>query len=133
MSDLSAPLRASAPRTQSGLHWVGDLLDCQCTPSLLANVDQLRSLCVDAVKASGLTMVGESFHQFVPGGATGVVVLAESHLAVHTWPEIGFVTVDLYVCNVVSDNTEKGTRLFQQLVHSFAPAQTRQKRVERGV
>ncbi len=61
------------------------------------------------------------------------MVLAESHLAVHTWPEIGFVTIDLYVCNVISDNSDKGNRLFEHLVRSFDPAQTRQKQVERGV
>jgi S-adenosylmethionine decarboxylase len=130
MTSLRAPPN---PRTQSGRHWVADLLECRCIPALLLHVEPLRALCVDAVKASGLTMVGESFHQFVPAGATGVVVLAESHLAVHTWPEIGFVTVDLYVCNVVSDNSEKGARLFEQLVRTFDPTQARQRQVERGV
>lgn len=130
---MSSAIPANLARTQSGWHWVGDLLECRCPPSLLLRVEHLRDLCIGAVKASGLTMVGESFHQFVPGGATGVVVLAESHLAVHTWPEIGFVTVDLYVCNVVTDNSEKGTRLFEQLVRSFDPAQARQRQLERGL
>jgi S-adenosylmethionine decarboxylase len=123
---------ALAARTQSGCHWVGDLVDCRCSPALLNDADTLRDLCVNAVTGSGLTMVGESFHQFEPGGATGVVVLAESHLAVHTWPEIGFVTIDLYVCNVLTDNSDKASGLFQDLVQAFAPQEARQRRVERG-
>ena len=51
-----------------------------------------RSVCIDAVAAAGLTVVGERFHQFEPQGVTGTVLLAESHLAIHTWPEHGFVT-----------------------------------------
>jgi hypothetical protein len=57
------------------------------------------------VAGSGLTPVGELFHRFEPGGGvTGVVLLAESHLAVHTWPELGAVTMDVYVCNFSGDN-----------------------------
>ena len=56
---------------------------------------------------SGLTVVGESFYQFEPQGVTGTVLLAESHIAIHTWPEAGFVTVDVYVCNLTTDNTAK--------------------------
>jgi len=74
----------------------------------------LRTICLDAVRAAGLTAVGELFHRFhaAPGapagepvGITGVVLLAESHLAVHTWPEIASVTVDVYVCNLGVDNS----------------------------
>ena len=59
---------------------------------------------------AGLTIVGDSFHQFAPQGVTGTVLLAESHLAIHTWPEHGFVTVDVYVCNLATDNTAKAER-----------------------
>ena len=46
---------------------------------------------------------------------TGTVLLAESHLAIHTWPEAGFVTVDVYVCNYTTDNTAKAERVFKAL------------------
>jgi len=53
------------------------------------------------VQAAGLTPVDGVFHRFpLPGGVTGVVLLAESHVAVHTWPERGAVTLDVYVCNL---------------------------------
>ena len=69
----------------------------------------LRATCRAAVAAAGLTAVGELFHRFEPGraptarapaGITGVVLLAESHLAVHTWPELEAATLDVYVCNL---------------------------------
>ena len=68
--------------------------------------------CASRPRDSGLTVVGDSFFQFEPQGVTGTVLLAESHLAIHTWPEAGFVTVDVYVCNLTTDNTAKAERLF---------------------
>ena len=65
-----------------------------------------------------MTIVGDSFHQFEPQGVTGTVLLAESHLAIHTWPEHGFVTIDVYVCNYTTDNTAKAE-------HCFARCRTR--------
>ena len=66
------------------------------------------------MRDAGLAPVGELFHRFPPApgsdepaGITGVVLLAESHLAVHTWPELGAVTLDVYVCNFGADNSAK--------------------------
>ena len=64
----------------------------------------LRQVCLQAVHAAGLRPVGELFHRFPgPGGVTGAVLLAESHLALHTWPEHGTVTIDVFVCNFLQD------------------------------
>ena len=83
-----------------GLHLTADLAGCQHNLSLMTDVDRLRSICLDLVRASGLTVVGELFHAFPgltedeSGGITGTVLLAESHLALHTWPEQQAVTLD---------------------------------------
>ena len=53
---------------------------------------------VRAAKAAGLTVIGQHFHSFSPHGVTGVVVLAESHISIHTWPELGFGALDLFAC-----------------------------------
>ena len=93
----------------NGLHLIAELHDCKCAPRLLRSVDALRELCLTICAAPGLTPVGQVFHQFgsaaAPAGATGAVILAESHLAVHTWPELNAVTLDLYVCNFSQDNS----------------------------
>ena len=115
-----------------GLHLMGNLYGCGGKDSLLREVDALRSYCVALVEESGLTPVGERFHQFgSSGGVTGVVILAESHLAVHTWPEKRFVTLDVFVCNMHSDNRAKAHQLFESLVAAFEPEEKRYYSVER--
>ena len=95
-----------------GIHLTGDLFDCACSASVLTDLDTLSKLCREATLASGLTIVDEKYHVFPdwqgqPGGITGAVLLAESHLAIHTWPERRGVTLDVYVCNFTEDNTGK--------------------------
>jgi S-adenosylmethionine decarboxylase len=93
----------------------------------------LRTACLAAVAAAGLTPVGELFHRFpTPGGVTGVVLLAESHLAVHTWPEIGAVTLDVYVCNLGADNSARAEALFAALAAAFEPRDVERHALQRG-
>ena len=89
------------------------------------------------MRRSGLAPVGELFHRFEPAGAeptgvTGVVLLAESHLAVHTWPELGAVTLDVYVCNFGADNSARARALLAELEQAFAPAQAERHEIARG-
>ncbi len=116
-----------------GLHLTADLRGCDGRAPPMTDADALRSLCLQAVAASGLQAVGELFHRFpAPGGVTGVVLLAESHLAVHTWPELGAVTLDVYVCNLHADNTPRAEALATALRAAFAPRQAELHRVVRG-
>ena len=124
-----------------GLHLIADLRGCAAARPVMTTAAVLRSTCLDAVAAAGLTAVGELFHPFVPGaahadgapaGITGVVLLAESHLAVHTWPEIGAATIDVYVCNVGADNSARAESLLATLVAAFAPGAVERHAVERG-
>ena len=55
----------------------------------------------DACRAAGATVLGARFHQFEPEGVTGIVLLAESHASVHTWPEAGLVTLDVFTCGAL--------------------------------
>ena len=87
---------------------------------------------VQFARAAGLTVVGDAFHQFEPQGVTGTVLLAESHLALHTWPEKAFVTIDVYVCNLASDNSAKAEALFRTMEKLLKPARTRQQVIHRG-
>ena len=86
-----------------------------------------------AVAAAGLTAVAELFHPFpAAGGITGVVLLAESHLAVHTWPEHAGATLDVYVCNRGRDNSDRAEALLAALVAAFAPASVSRHAQRRG-
>jgi S-adenosylmethionine decarboxylase len=69
-----------------------------CNPEVLDNVAGIEKHMNEAAIACGATIVQSSFHRFEPWGVSGVVVISESHLAIHTWPEYGYASVDLYTC-----------------------------------
>ena len=120
-----------------GLHIIADLYNCQ-KGDLLVSSENLRALCVKTCQETGLTVLGEHFYQFngadgtQEGGATGAVVLAESHLAIHTWPERDGATLDVYVCNYTADNTSKAEAVYAALINALKPADVLVERVIRG-
>lgn len=121
----------------NGLHLIADLHDCCCAPGHLLDAGSLEQFCVEACTTHGLTVVGRLFHSFQDdqgqaAGVTGAVVLAESHLTLHTWPELAAVTLDLYVCNFSGDNSQAARQLFSKLIASFAPQTLEKKEVARG-
>ena len=116
-----------------GLHLTADLGGCDAARPLMTDPQTLRGACVAAVRSAGLAPVGELFHRFPPpGGVTGVVLLAESHLAVHTWPELKAVTLDVYVCNFGADNSSRAEHLLAALEAAFAPSFAQRHRLQRG-
>ena len=120
-----------------GLHIIADLYNCQ-KGELLASSQKLRDLCVKSCQDTGLTVLGDHFVQFDGadgtqlGGSTGAVVLAESHLAIHTWPERDGATLDVYVCNYTCDNTGKAEAVYKTLLKALKPADVLVERVQRG-
>ena len=120
-----------------GLHLTADLRQCQCDVAWLTNAALLGIHCVQAVQAAGLQAVAQLFHTFPatphgPSGVTATVLLAESHLCVHTWPEQGAVTLDVYVCNFGGDHSAKARMLMDALVALFAPLQVTENAIQRG-
>ena len=120
-----------------GLHLTADIFGCSCERELLVDAETLGALCRKAVAESGLTLVDEKFFTFPdwegePGGVTGAVLLAESHVAVHTWPERAGVTLDVYVCNFTTDNSGKAERLMDDLIIAFRPSEQITNRILRA-
>ena len=120
-----------------GLHLTADLHGCACDPQWLTDAQMLGQACVEAVHTSGLQTVAQLFHTFPatdhgPGGVTATVLLAESHLCVHTWPEQRAVTLDVYVCNFGGDHSAKAEVLMDALCTLFAPAERQGARLHRG-
>ena len=128
------PIQAApAPRHTTGLHLIGDLYGCICPSRLMLAPAYLEEFCKARVPPADLTSVGSLFHSFGEGGGvTGVVVLAESHLSIHTWPESGYVTLDVYVCNYSTNNRPKAQKLFDELQAAFSPSDPHLHRVERA-
>ena len=120
-----------------GLHIIADLYNCP-ENELLVSAKALGVMCIKACEAAGLCVLGEHFFQFdsfdqvQDGGVTGAVILAESHLAIHTWPERAGATLDVYVCNVSGDNSRKAEALYAELLTAIKPADIMVKRVWRG-
>lgn len=121
-----------------GLHLTADLRGCAAGQPLMQDCEALRALCIAAVAAAGLGAVAELFHRFSPApgqeqsGITGVVLLAESHLAIHTWPELGGVTLDVYVCNLGQDNSSRAEALMSQLISAFGAETVGRQVLQRG-
>lgn len=120
-----------------GLHLTADLYDCAADAVWLTDAERLAERCRGLTRASGLTLVDEKWHRFPDwngqsGGVTGMILLAESHLAVHTWPELAAVTVDVYVCNFGADNSARAERLLAALEAAFAPGEVERHRLQRG-
>lgn len=80
-----------------GKHLLLELKDCN--RKRLSDLDFLKGTLLSAARESGAIILGESFHSFLPyGGVSGVVIIAESHLSIHTWPEYGYAAVDIFTC-----------------------------------
>ena len=69
-----------------------------CDKEVLNDISFLRSAMLVAAGECGATVLGESFHQFSPHGVSGVVIIAESHLFIHTWPEYDYAAADIFTC-----------------------------------
>lgn len=99
-----------------------------CDRTLLDDPSRLERILTEAIRRSGGTIIRPCFHQFSPHGVTGVVVIAESHVAVHTWPEFGYCALDVFTCG-----TQVKTDQIFELVRSALRAQeTSVMEVKRG-
>jgi spermidine synthase len=79
-----------------GRHILVEFYDC--SPELMNDVVHIENSMVAAAETAGATVINSTFHHFSPYGVSGVVVIQESHLAIHTWPEYGYAAVDLFTC-----------------------------------
>ncbi|HAD14375.1 MAG TPA: adenosylmethionine decarboxylase [Saprospirales bacterium] len=114
---------------QPGLHRLLSLN----TPreDLLRDMNAWLTFIRPLLPANGLQVVGEAAHQFEGAGFTVAICLAESHICIHTWPEFGFLTLDIYLCNYSNRNEEKVRALSNQNVVYFGAEITQQQELFR--
>jgi S-adenosylmethionine decarboxylase len=72
-----------------------------CNPEILTDLNRVKEALVSAAKEAKATIIDVSFHEFSPFGISGMVVIAESHLSIHTWPEYTYAAVDIFTCGDV--------------------------------
>ncbi|MFH1703260.1 MAG: adenosylmethionine decarboxylase [Nitrospirota bacterium] len=82
-----------------GTHLLIELRDCN--PDILKSLEKVKKILISAAKEAKATIIDISFHEFNPFGISGVVVIAESHLSIHTWPEYSYAAVDIFTCGEV--------------------------------
>jgi S-adenosylmethionine decarboxylase len=85
-----------------GNHLLVELYECDSEK--LNDLGLLESVLEEAVSVSGATALETSFHQFSPQGVSGVIIIAESHFTIHTWPEYGYAALDIFTCGESVDS-----------------------------
>ncbi len=96
-----------------GRHLLVELNDCD--REVLNDLDLIRDAMLTAAIKCGAVVLGDSFHRFSPQGVSGVVVIAESHLSVHTWPEYGYAAVDVFTCGSAVDPQKAAEVIIEKL------------------
>ena len=99
-----------------------------CGHDILNDLGKIKHLMDEAAVVSGASIVESVFHRYNPHGVSGVVVIEESHLAIHTWPEYGYAAVDLFTCGEVVDPW----KAYDFLRKALAPQSTSTKEIIRG-
>ncbi len=109
-----------------GRHLIAEFYGC--SGPALNDVEEIRTHMRAAAEAIGATIVGDTFHKFSPQGVSGSVVIAESHLSIHTWPETGYVAVDIYTCGGLDPRIG-----FTYLGHALRARSYRVQEIVRGL
>jgi S-adenosylmethionine decarboxylase len=110
-----------------GRHLLLELHDC--SSEILNNLESVKTVLVEAAKRAEATIIDVVFHEFNPFGISGVVVIAESHLSIHTWPEYRYAAVDIFSCG----DTLKPGEAARYLVEQFGASRASCVEVKRGV
>ena len=110
-----------------GLHIIADLYGVEA--DLIDRVEDIRALLEGAVKHAKLTKISSHYYQFRPHGATGVVLIAESHISIHTWPELGIATIDVYTCG----DPQQCIDAMDYIIQKLQPTRVDKKVFERGI
>ncbi|PTY05133.1 adenosylmethionine decarboxylase [Opitutaceae bacterium EW11] len=100
-----------------------------CAREMLTDTEAIRSTLLAAVKEAGGTIVTDTFHTFSPYGVSGVVVIAESHVTIHTWPEHGYAAVDVFSCGVSLDQN----RIRDRIAGALQAQRVEERRFARGM
>lgn len=98
-----------------GNHLIVELYNCD--PKLIDDKEFVQQILHEGARISGAHILKEVFHKFSPQGVTGVVVIAESHFSIHTWPEYGYCSVDIFTCGDSIDS-EKALKYIKEKLRS---------------
>jgi S-adenosylmethionine decarboxylase len=109
-----------------GRHLIAEFYGCDL--GVIDDVDQIRAMMIEAATQCRATVMSDAFHRFDPHGVSGTVVISESHLSVHTWPESGYVAVDIYTCGGLDPRPG-----FRYLAEALGAVSSRVQEILRGL
>lgn len=109
-----------------GRHFIVEMWGCNS--KILNDPDRITDILHKAANDAGSTIIKSFFHQFSYFGVTGMAILAESHISIHTWPEEGYAAADIFTCG---ENTRPELGV-QSLIDGFKPADVRSVELKRG-
>ncbi len=110
-----------------GIHIIADMYGVN--PEILARVEKMKEIFEEAVNFAKLSKISSDYYQFRPEGASGIILIAESHLSFHTWPEHGLVTLDIYTCG----DPNQAELAYQYIREKLNPERVEVIRIDRGV
>ncbi|MDH5807113.1 MAG: adenosylmethionine decarboxylase [Candidatus Methanomethylicaceae archaeon] len=110
-----------------GRHVILELFGCDA--KALDDLKSITETLRKSAKEAGAKIVGETFHKFSPQGVSGVVIIAESHLSIHTWPEIGYAAIDIFTCS----NNVDPSKAFKIITEALRPRTMSIMEVKRGL
>lgn len=120
--------RSNKPFT--GLHVFGEITTKEV--GVLKSVNQARKHIRNVIKKHNLHELGTFYYKFLRGGGfTGLVSLVESHISIHTWPELKYLTLDVYLCNYSRDNSTAARKVFSEIVAFFGPSKIIKRNIKR--
>ena len=121
---MKNPNEDTGGQTHAGVHYMAELWGAR----VVSQPDELSRLLHGAAQAAGSTVVREAVHAYTPQGITGFILLAESHLSLHTWPELDYIAVDIFTCGDQAD----GRAAIAYLEQALSPRRVEIQKVLRG-
>ncbi len=109
-----------------GKHIIAELYGV--SKELISNEKTVREIVESVVLEAGLTKVSSHYKQFNPHGVTGIVLISESHISIHTWPEYNLVNLDIFTCG----DTRKTSKAFELFLKKFNPKNYKHYVIDRG-
>ncbi|MFP3254842.1 MAG: adenosylmethionine decarboxylase [Thermoplasmata archaeon] len=109
-----------------GIHIIADFYGVD--KDKITYVEQIKPIFEETVRYAGLTKISSDYYQFKPKGCSGIVLIAESHLSFHTWPEHELITLDIYTCG----DPKQAYLALEFLERALSPKKTSQMIIERG-
>jgi S-adenosylmethionine decarboxylase len=110
-----------------GRHLVFELFGCD--REALDDLPRLEEAMERGAVEAGATVVGKVFHKFAPQGVTGVIAIAESHISIHTWPELGYAALDIFTCATKTDPM----KAYEAIAEVLRPQSTSVMELKRGL